>query len=183
MSTSFSTHVAVFAFPFGTHAAPLLQLVQRLAASAPGVRFSFFNTASSNAKICSGTGSNIHEFGNVKVYSVWDGVPEGHVFSSDFVGDSVRLLLEAMPVNIKKGVQEAEAEAGVKVGCLFTDAWYWFVAEMGRCMGVPWVGYWAAGALPLAAHVNTDLILGIINGNYACGSILIIYYPILTRNY
>ena len=70
-------HVAVLAFPFGTHATPLLNLVRRLAADLPNVRFSFLNTSISNAKIFSK-----YKVGeNIKAYNVDDGIPEGHVFS------------------------------------------------------------------------------------------------------
>ena len=42
-------HVAVFAFPFGSHLMPLLNLVLKLAHSLPNCSFSFIGTDKSNA--------------------------------------------------------------------------------------------------------------------------------------
>ncbi|KAJ6693320.1 hypothetical protein OIU85_004121 [Salix viminalis] len=79
-----SNHVAVFAFPFGTHAAPLLAVVRRLAASSPSTHFSFFSTQQSNSSIFSVYKQNMDFMqSNIKAYDVSDGVPEGHVFSGN----------------------------------------------------------------------------------------------------
>ncbi|CAI8611233.1 unnamed protein product [Vicia faba] len=48
-------HVAILAFPFGTHAPPLVSLVRRIAAESPTVTFSFFSTEKSNAGLFFGT--------------------------------------------------------------------------------------------------------------------------------
>nr|BAR88266.1 UDP-glucose:flavonoid 3-O-glucosyltransferase [Ipomoea purpurea]BAR88273.1 UDP-glucose:flavonoid 3-O-glucosyltransferase [Ipomoea purpurea] len=47
-------HVAVLAFPFATHAAPLLSLVEQLSAAFPSARFSFFNNQDSNSGLFRG---------------------------------------------------------------------------------------------------------------------------------
>ncbi|KAK2998656.1 hypothetical protein RJ639_024286 [Escallonia herrerae] len=67
-----SSHIAVMTFPFSSHPSALLNLVRRLAASAPTVRFSFLSTAKSNQAIFSGK-----QYDNIKPYDVSDGLPEG----------------------------------------------------------------------------------------------------------
>ncbi|GFS36260.1 UDP-glucosyl transferase 78D3 [Actinidia rufa] len=148
-------HVAVLAFPFGSHAAPLLALVCRLATSNPTVRFSFLSTAQSNTRTFPSTRTN--EFDNVRPYNVWDGVPEGHQISGNpHVGTG--FFLKALPQNFKAGMAQAEEESGATINCLLTDAFLWFAGDLAEEMGVPWVPYWTAGACSLSAHVNTDVI-------------------------
>lgn len=67
-------HVVAFAFPFGSHPAPLLHLVRRLAAALPSVRFSYFNTTGSNQKLFSQV--DLRGCDNVKAYNVEDGEPD-----------------------------------------------------------------------------------------------------------
>lgn len=153
--TTTASHIGIFAFPLGSHAAALLNNAQRLATSAPpGVIFSFFNTASSNAKIFSGRPTSTHNF---KAYNVWDGVEVGQNSPKSPL-EAIGLFLKATPHNFKKGVQEAEAETGVKVSCLLSDAFLWFSGEMAEEMGVPWVAFWIAGPSSLSVHLHTDLI-------------------------
>ncbi|KAM7472809.1 hypothetical protein LguiA_010992 [Lonicera macranthoides] len=160
MTTNPSTHIAVFAFPFGTHAAPLLHLVRRLATSAPSVRFSFFSTSKSNASIfSSGQYSS-----NVRAYDVADGSPEGHIYSGG-KEEPVEFFLKAAPESFKKAVKVAEADAGEKVGGLLTDAFLWFSGEMAAAMGVPWVAFWAGGPSSLSVHVHTEFIRNICMKN------------------
>ncbi|KAL7224613.1 hypothetical protein ACSBR1_025974 [Camellia fascicularis] len=155
-------HVAVLAFPFGTHAAPLLTLVGRLSAAAPNLKFSFLNTAKSNEKVFSKI--KIAENGNIKAHNVYDGVPEGHVFSGHPL-ESVELFLKAMPETFKNGVKEAVKESGMKVTCLLSDAFFWFSGDMAAEMGVPWVALWTAAPCSISVHMYTDLIRSTLKGN------------------
>lgn len=145
-------HVAVLAFPFSTHAAPLLAVIRRLAAAAPTVQFSFFNTAKSNGSIFSGS-----EPSNIKAYDVADGVPHNYVFLGKHQED-IELFLKAAPENFRKGLGEAVKETGRGVSCLVADGFFWFSAEMAAELGVAWVPFWTAGPNSLTTHVYTDLI-------------------------
>ncbi|PON62438.1 UDP-glucuronosyl/UDP-glucosyltransferase [Trema orientale] len=149
------SHVAVIAFPFGTHAAPLLAIVRRLAAASPNTMFSFFNTCQSNSNTIFST--SVVANTNVKLYDVWDGVPEGYAFSGK-PQEHIELFMKAAPQSLRLSIGEAVAETGKEVTCLVTDAFFWFAAEMAREMGVPWVSFWPAGPYPLLAHLCTDLI-------------------------
>ncbi|XP_073285142.1 anthocyanidin 3-O-glucosyltransferase-like [Primulina huaijiensis] len=147
------SHIGVLAFPFGTHATPLLSLVQKLAASTSGIQFSFFNSSSSNEKIFSTYVSGM--FDNIRAYEVWDGTPE--VFSGTHF-EQVQLFLNASPMNYEKAIEEAEAETGFKISCLLTDAFLWFGCNLAEKRGVPWVAFWTSASCSLSTHLYTDLI-------------------------
>lgn len=153
-------HVAVFAFPFGTHAAPLLLLVRRLARAVPTAKFSFFSTAKSNAYIFSKHDDVDHK---ITVYNVSDGVPDGHLLSGNPL-EGVEWFLKAAPGNFREGMEAAEMESGVKVSCFLTDAFLWFAAEMAEERCVPWLPLWTSAPVSLAVHLYThdirDIILG-----------------------
>ncbi|KAK6159135.1 hypothetical protein DH2020_006449 [Rehmannia glutinosa] len=152
----FNSHIGVLAFPFGTHAAPLLTLVRSLAASAPGFQFSFFNSATSNGTIFNERVSESCE--NIRVYDVWDGTPEDRVFSGSHF-EAVGLFLKAAPGNFEKVIEEAEREIGLKICCLISDAFLWFACDLAEKRGVPWVPFWTAASCSLSAHIYTDEIL------------------------
>ncbi|KAI3444129.1 hypothetical protein Pfo_000794 [Paulownia fortunei] len=152
----FHLHIGVLAFPFGTHAGPLLTLVRRLAASAPGMQFSFFNSAACNGTLFTKRVSDSYE--NIRVYDVWDGTPEGQVFSGSHF-EAVVLFLNASPGNFEKVIEEAEVESGLKICCLITDAFLWFACDLAEKRGVPWVPFWTAASCSLSAHIYTDEIL------------------------
>ncbi|GAB4838926.1 hypothetical protein Ancab_028458 [Ancistrocladus abbreviatus] len=132
-------HVAVCAYPFGTHAAPLLRVVQRIAATAPDIRFAFFNTQTSNAHLFSATNGRAAQapFHNIVPHTVHDGVPEGHMLS-DPVLDPIMLFHSSAEENVRKSMAEAEEE------------------------GAPWIALWAAGNAALAAYLHTDAFRSII---------------------
>lgn len=159
MSTS-SSHIAVFTFPFGTHAAPLLDLVRRLAALAPHVKFSFFGTSESNSSIFSG--SKPCEFDNIKPYNIWDGIPDGHVLTGNKHLEAVGLFIKATPDNFVKVLEEAEEDVGIKISCLLTDAFLWFACDLAEKIGVPWVPFWTAASCSLSAHLYTDEIRSLV---------------------
>lgn len=147
------SHVAVVAFPFGTHAGPLLAIVRRLAAASPETSFSFFNTSQSNNTIFS-TSTNQP---NIKAYDVWDGIPEGYTFSGK-LEEPIELFMKAAPHSLRHSIHMAVTDTGNQVTCLLTDAFFWFAAEMAQELGVPWVSFWVSGPCPLLAHHYTDLI-------------------------
>ncbi|KAF8400374.1 hypothetical protein HHK36_013672 [Tetracentron sinense] len=156
--SSTGSHVVVFAFPFGTHAVPLLTLSRKLALSAPEVTFSFFNTAKSNNSV---NGTKTEAVANLKVYDVADGVPEDYVLTGRPLED-IELFMKATPGNFKKGIELAIAETkGLeekKISCIISDAFLWFSGEMADQMKVPWVSLWTAAPGSLSAHFYTDLI-------------------------
>nr|GMD41658.1 UDP-glucose:flavonoid 3-O-glucosyltransferase [Ipomoea batatas] len=146
--------VAVLAFPFGTHAAPLLSLVEYLSAAFPSARFSFFSNHDSNSTLFGGRNPGA---GKIKAYDVGDGIVAGEasVIHEEFI--------MAMPGNYQTAIAEAEAETGAKFGCFLTDAFLWFggdlAAERG---GVPWIALWTAGACSLSAHLYTDFVRSLV---------------------
>ncbi|XP_057970734.1 anthocyanidin 3-O-glucosyltransferase UFGT-like [Malania oleifera] len=160
VDTSPEPHVAALAFPFGTHAAPLLAVIRRLAAAAPAAHFSFFGTARSNASIFSASESDAQR--NVTAHDVPDGIPENYVFSGRPL-EHIDLFMAAAPEVFRAGVAAAAAEAGRKVSCVVSDAFFWFAAEIAEEMGVPWVPFWTAGPASLSAHVHTDAFRQRIN--------------------
>ncbi|KAL2502172.1 UDP-glycosyltransferase 78D2 [Forsythia ovata] len=148
-------HVAVFPFPFGSHPTALLHLVQRLAAAAPAVQFSYFNTTNSNQKVFSKM--NLNGYDNIRSYNIDDGVPEGHVFSGNPV-EAIELFIKATPLNFRKRLEELVEATGLKVTCLLTDAFLGFSADIAEEMGIPWVAFWTAGPTALSLHMYFDLI-------------------------
>ncbi|XP_062109253.1 anthocyanidin 3-O-glucosyltransferase 7-like [Humulus lupulus] len=167
------SHVAVVAFPFGTHVAPLLSIVRRLAAaSSPETIFSFFSTAHSNNTIFTTKDTNV----KVKPYDVWDGIPEGHTFTRGRE-EPIELFMKAAPQSLRLGMDKAVAETGKEVTCLVTDAFFWFGGDMARQMGVPWVPFWASGSHALSAHLNTDLIRHHYMSHQGSGNELLSFIP------
>lgn len=156
-------HVAIFAFPFGTHAAPLLNMTRKLASNAPNIIFSFFNTSKSNTLVFSRPKTdqiqeNKHKkLGNLRVYDVWDGVPPGYEFKGNHE-EEIELFMVAAPAALRAAVVEAEAEAGRPVSCMVGDAFLWFVAEMAQEKGVPWVASWPGPQHDLSVHFHSHLI-------------------------
>ncbi|KAF7134695.1 hypothetical protein RHSIM_Rhsim08G0083700 [Rhododendron simsii] len=149
-------HVAVLPFPFSSHPSRLLRLVRRLATAAPTVAFSFYTTPQSIASLFSPS-KKVPE--NIKPYAVWDGVPEGYVFSGK-PQEHINLYLAAVEegeISLKEVLKAAEAEVGRKIGCVISDSFLWFAGDLAEEMGVPWV-LSCAGARALSAHFYTDLI-------------------------
>ncbi|MED6125151.1 hypothetical protein PIB30_065993 [Stylosanthes scabra] len=153
-----SEHVAVLAFPFGSHAAPLLNLVQEIASKSPKVTFSFFTTKRSNDSIFSRHQNNnagiIH---NIKAYNVEDGLPESYVPSSHPI-QPINIFLSVMIQNFRLAMDKALAETQIKFTCLLTDAFLWFAAEMAAEIDAKWVPVWTAGPHSLLCHVMTDFV-------------------------
>lgn len=152
---SSARHIAVLAFPFGSHAGPLLSLVRRIAKAVPDVIFSVFSTAKSNRIVF----SQAYDGGphNINPYHVDDGLPDGYVPSGNPV-EPVELFLKAAPENFTKALEKVEAETGLKIGCLISDAFFWFAGDMAEKINVPWIALWTAAPRSLFVHVDTDAI-------------------------
>ncbi|KAK6942410.1 UDP-glucuronosyl/UDP-glucosyltransferase [Dillenia turbinata] len=145
-------HVAVFAFPFATHAAPLLSLVQRLAMASPDMIFSFFSTHQSNKSIFSDQKREM-----IKPFDIEDGLPENYVFRGN-PQEPVELFIRATPHNYKRSLQVAVDERKREISCVISDAFLWFCQEIAAELGVPWIPVWTAGPFSLSSHVYTDVI-------------------------
>ncbi|XP_021725801.1 anthocyanidin 3-O-glucosyltransferase 7-like [Chenopodium quinoa] len=155
-SSNDQLHVAVFAFPFATHATPLFNITKRLASFAPTIIFSFFSTNESNNKTFLGCKDEIL-LPNIKAYDVWDGMPKGYVFNGN-PQEPIELFMVSAPGSLRKAVAEAEEEKGRKVSCMIGDSFLWFVVEMAEEKGVPWVPVYMSEEHSLAVHFYTDLI-------------------------
>lgn len=150
-----SKHIAVLAFPFGTHASPLLSITRQLSDAFPGAMFSFISTKQSNDSTFPKDVKLIEE---VKPFScVRDGLPEGYVFKGN-PHEPVEYFLKAVPENFKEAINSVVAETGKKIDCLITDAFYWFGADIADELNVPWVALWTSSPRAIFVHVETDVI-------------------------
>ncbi|KAG6739763.1 hypothetical protein POTOM_057378 [Populus tomentosa] len=147
-------HIAVLAFPFATHAAPLFSLIRRLSTMAPQAKFSFFSTRESNNKIFSNQG----RIESIKPYNVNDGLPEDYMISFANPHERVEYFLKAVPGNFKQAMEVAVQVIGREITCIISDAFFWFGADIALELHVPWVPLWTAGPRPLLLHLETDLV-------------------------
>ncbi|KAL1195433.1 UDP-glycosyltransferase 78D4 [Cardamine amara subsp. amara] len=152
MAITTDSHVAVLAFPFGSHGQPVLAVTRRLASASPSTVFSFFNTAQSNSSLFYSDPPP-----NIRVHEVSDGVPEGTVLTGN-PEEAVELFLEAAPEIFRREIAVAEKEVGLKVNSMLTDAFIWFAGDIAAELNVSWVAFWISGPNSLTAHLNTDLI-------------------------
>ncbi|KAK8507888.1 hypothetical protein V6N13_140629 [Hibiscus sabdariffa] len=139
-------HVAVLAYPFGSHPSPLLAITRGLASAAPNALFSF---------LCPGKCNSSQQVpSNVRVYNVWDGAPTGNAL------EDIASFMKVELAIFKKGVEVAvaETETGRKLSCLVSDAFVRVGKEIAEENGVAWVTFFASGAASLSSHVYTDLI-------------------------
>ncbi|GAV69564.1 UDPGT domain-containing protein [Cephalotus follicularis] len=156
IESSRKQHVVVMAFPFGTHAIPLFNLVRKLAIAIPNTHFSFFNTYNSNKLIfLASNSSNIPS--NIKAYNIGDGVPMNNVFTNHPI-EAVELFVKATPENFYKGLEAAITEIGIKISSLITDAFLSFAVVISKEMNVPWIPVWVSVPYTFSIHVYIDLI-------------------------
>ncbi|KAJ8767408.1 hypothetical protein K2173_017452 [Erythroxylum novogranatense] len=144
-------HIVALAFPFGTHASPLLGLIRSLSTEIPDATFSFFSTVQSNRNLFSESDDRITP------YDVADGLPENYVPSDNPVV-VIDLFLDIVPGNFKKAMNMAVQETGRPITCIISDAFYWFGADIAKELNVPWLPLWTAGPRSLLLHVETDLL-------------------------
>ncbi|GMJ00576.1 UDP-glucosyl transferase 78D2 [Hibiscus trionum] len=150
-------HIAVLAFPFGSHNLAILGLARRLAIAAPNLQFSFFTTQKANDSIFSSSKLNVPIPNNIRAYNVEDGVPINHVFSGNPV-ERLDLFLKAAPENFQRALDIAVKESGRNVSCLVTDIFLTFAADMAEDMQATWIPVCVSIPQSLSAHIYTDLI-------------------------
>ncbi|KAJ6692871.1 GLYCOSYLTRANSFERASE [Salix purpurea] len=148
-------HVAVLAFPFGSHALSLVDLMLKLARVAQETRFSFLNTEKSNSSIFLAARVTLPD--NIKAYIVADGVPLNRVFSGDPI-ERVELFIKEAPENFKTAMDMAVAETGRKISCLITDAFLSFAGSIAENLSIPWIPVWTPVPHSLSAHIYNDMI-------------------------
>ncbi|KAI4296453.1 hypothetical protein L6164_036409 [Bauhinia variegata] len=152
-TSSENKHVVAFAFPFGSHPFPLLNLVLKLAHAAPNVTFSFINSAKSNQILF----SKPQIPANVKPFSVSDGVPKGHVLGNHPY-ERLDLFLKAGPENLQKAMDFAVEETHRRVTCIIADAFVTPSLVLAQNLNVPWIPLWLPLSFSLSAHFYGDLI-------------------------
>ncbi|KMZ71331.1 Flavonoid glucosyltransferase, family GT1 [Zostera marina] len=150
-----NSHVALLAFPFGTHAAPLYSLASILASATPTSTFSFFSTSNSNSKL-----SQIPVPPNLTRYDVSDGSLQGvDVSPITNPQQEIDLFLKATPGNFRAGMEVAVRDGVggvVEISCVVSDAFLWFAGKMAVEMRVPWIALWTGGTASLSSHIYTD---------------------------
>ncbi|KAK4271333.1 hypothetical protein QN277_020042 [Acacia crassicarpa] len=151
-------HVAVFAFPYGTHAAPLLNLVVKLARDALHVTFSFFTTQQSSHSLLSSISFSKTIPQNIKFFAVSDGIPGGLDLTHHHPSRQLDLFLEAGPQNLKKSLDMAVSEINMRVTCVISDAFVTSSLVLAQEYGVPWIALWTSYTCSLSAHFYTELI-------------------------
>nr|AUG71562.1 UDP glucose-flavonoid 3-O-glucosyltransferase [Allium cepa] len=152
-STSSPCHVAVLAFPFGTHAAPLYSLASALASTVDdsGVIFSFFTSTRS--------ASSLPPVPRIKIFSVSDGTPPGHVAVHEPPHLEVGRFMSKVPTNFTDALDASVTDSGgIDVTCLISDAFLSFGGAIAKKLNVPWVAVWTGGPCSLSAHIHTDLL-------------------------
>lgn len=100
LSAEHPSHVALVAFPFGTHAAPLLALARAFAAAAPATAVSFLSTARSHASL---RGGGAIPAGNLRFTPLSDGIP-GEA-SAAGIEEQIGMFLVAAPAVVRKGME------------------------------------------------------------------------------
>ncbi|EEF42341.1 anthocyanidin 3-O-glucosyltransferase 7 [Ricinus communis] len=153
--TTIDHHIVVFAFPFGSHVAPLFSIIHKLAICSPTTHFSFFCIPVCNKSILSSYKHNMQQ--NIKIHDLWDGVPDGYKFIGKPQED-IELFMNAAPESFRKSIDTVVAETSKEINCLVSDAFFWFAAEMAEEMKVPWIAYWVGSPVSISAHYYTDLI-------------------------
>nr|BAF49298.1 UDP-glucose:flavonoid 3-O-glucosyltransferase [Clitoria ternatea] len=146
-------HVAIFPFPFGSHLPPLLNLVLKLAHAAPNTSFSFIGTHTSNQILF----DKRHLPNNIRVFTISDGIPQGHVLGNNPIG-KLDLFLSTGPDNLRKGIELAVAETKERVTCIIADAFVTPSLLVAQTLNVPWIAFWTPVSCSLSLYFNIDLI-------------------------
>ncbi|KAJ1700454.1 hypothetical protein LUZ63_000233 [Rhynchospora breviuscula] len=149
-TSEYQSHVAVAAFPFGTHVMPLLSLTKALASMFPSSHFSFLCTDHSLASLPSPLISNI------SFVPISDGLTGATVATN--IEAKIGLFLKSFEKSLREGLKAAELVAGCKVCCVMSDAFLSMACKVTSEMSAKWVPVWTGGPQALLAHLNTDLI-------------------------
>ena len=161
-ASSPTPHVAVVAFPFGSHAPALLAFARALAAAAApaGATLSFLSTAGSIAQLRGAASAELP--GNLRFVEVPDGagLPAAKGPVPVPVPRQMELFMAAAEAGgVKAGLEAARAAAGgARVSCVVGDAFVWPAAEAAAAVGAPWVPVWIALSSALLAHLRTDAL-------------------------
>ncbi|XP_020108099.1 anthocyanidin 3-O-glucosyltransferase 7-like [Ananas comosus] len=151
-------HVALVAFPFGTHAAPLLALARALASSRSGAAaaatFSFLGTARSLASLRGGC-DQVPDLRVVAIPEGGEGEGDGEEEEMRQIG---RFAAAAEAGGIREGLRAAAAAAAAEVSCVVSDAFVWAAGDAAEEIGAPWVPLWTGGPHSLATHLRGDLL-------------------------
>lgn len=168
-------HIAVLPFPFASHSLSILTLAQKLASSAPPNTFhiSYISTQRSINSVFKDSDSKI------KSFSIRDGLPEGYKPSRNPT-EPIAFFLKIAKDSFKEGIKKAEVDRGVKVTCLLSDAFVYFVADIADEFKVPWFAFWGAGPTSIAVHYHTDLILEKIAGKASYKMYSFFFFVILS---
>ncbi|KAF3339259.1 anthocyanidin 3-O-glucosyltransferase 7-like protein [Carex littledalei] len=148
------SHIAVAAFPYGTHSAPLLSLTTALASLASSSHFSFLSTSRSLASLPQPC------LANISFVPISDGITDPSVPAN--IEEQIGLFLKSFQESLREGLKEAEVEVGCKVSCVMSDAFLWMAGDAASKIGVKWVPVWTGGPQALSAHLHTDLIRKIV---------------------
>ncbi|KAL4196025.1 hypothetical protein AMTRI_Chr04g243990 [Amborella trichopoda] len=146
-------HVALLAFPFGTHAAPLLALALNLATTSPSTSlFTFFSTPQSLSKLSSSITICSSKATNLRFLPL----PENENYSPENL--TPMAAIEAFLRGAPSAVREALGQSEPPVSCVIGDSFLVFAEEVAREIGAKWVSFWTAGPCSLAAHFYTKKI-------------------------
>ncbi|KAL9224265.1 hypothetical protein vseg_000321 [Gypsophila vaccaria] len=147
-------HIAVCAFPFGTHAAPLLLLARRLSTDTPDTRYSFFNVERSNTALFKAIDVSVNS--NIVPCNITLPEPQGPGPENPM--KAIEHFLEHSPMGFRQAMAQVEAQVGVKISCVISDAFLWYCCDIAEELGLTWVALWTAGTVSLSAHLHTDVI-------------------------
>ncbi|KAL5787851.1 hypothetical protein ACOSP7_004800 [Xanthoceras sorbifolium] len=151
-------HVAVLAFPFGSHGVTIFKLMHKLACASPNLQFSFLSTKKSNDSLFLASKASADLPVNIRAYDLDDGVPMNRPVSTQHPLETVELFLRATPENYKKGLETAVAETGRNISCFITDAFLTFAGEMAQSINAAWIPVFVAMPYNVSAHFYTKQI-------------------------
>ncbi|XP_031375418.1 flavonol 3-O-glucosyltransferase-like [Punica granatum] len=160
------SQVAVIPFSFSGHLLPLVNLVRRLAANAPDVIFSFFNTASSNKTLFYSSNNQAEPLpSNVKVYDIaatvtWEEETTKEL-KSQMVG-ALEPFLEVAVASFEDAINAAVKENGVRVSCLLIDGLMVFSCKIAEKLQAKWVAVWVPTLSILPAYIYRDLLVPLL---------------------
>jgi hypothetical protein len=158
-----SPHVAVVAFPFGSHAPHLFAVARALASAAPSTTVSFVSTAGSLARLPAG----MVVPANLRFVETASG--GGSDDETAPLWRRIELFLEAAEAGgLRQALETARAGAGgVRVSCVVGDAFM----SMAEDAGVPWVAVWTSSPCSLLAYLSGDALRKDIIGDGDHGAI------------
>jgi len=148
-------HVAVFAFPYGTHSLPLLNLVLKLAQASPNCLFSFICTE----KSISSHFPQPYIPDNIKPFVISDGIHAGHAALANHPIEKVNLFLLTGPQNLHQGIKMAQASTNKRVTCIIADAFLPYSSHVAQNLNVPWIAFWPPMSCSLSIYFYIDSIV------------------------